>query len=293
MPVVLSKERSCLGDLALSKSHEWDADSRKGYVGKAGNQVHFRIWGEAQAHAAPDLYCFHPGRFTGLAFATIAPFLAEGRRVIAPDFPGYGGSDGASEAPSIAAYADAMLAVAAQLSPGLTVDVLGFHTGCLVAAETAQRSSLHVRKAVLIDIPAFDAETTAAMLEEFSTNVPLGPDMDCLSVPWTKVFEARRETQGERRAFALFAETLRSGEAQNGAFVAAANYPWAERFPSMRAQVLALATQSSLLEQTRLAASVLSNATLLERLDVKRSVLDENAASIAADIDAFLAGERA
>lgn len=276
----------------MSATHEWDAESRKGYAGSAGEQIHFRVWGEAQMHASPDLYCFHPSRFTGLAFATIAPFLAKGRRVIAPDFPGYGGSDAQDGAPSIDNYSAAMKTVAAQLSPGLTIDVAGFHTGCLVAAEVAQRSDLHVRKAVLIDIPAFNPQDTAAMREQFAGDFPLGPQMDCLTVPWTKVFEPRRETQGAKQAFALFAEILRSGEGQDRAFLAAANYPWEERLPKVRAQVLALATQSILLEQTRVAAKMLPGAKLHERLDVTRSVLDENAQSIAADIDAFLTGER-
>ena len=83
----------------------------------------------------PDLYCLHPSPFSGLAYTNVMPMLAQNRRVIAPDYPGYGGSDPFKAHPSIAEYAEAMLAVMDDLTRGGTVDLTGFHTGNLVAGE--------------------------------------------------------------------------------------------------------------------------------------------------------------
>ena len=98
---------------------------RKGYADGQFGQVHWRALGQG---ARPDLVCIHPAPFTGVAFSTIMPHLARDRRVIAPDYPGYGGSDPHRPDPSV-----------------------------LMAIEVSLTHPDKVRRIALIDVPACTA----------------------------------------------------------------------------------------------------------------------------------------
>jgi pimeloyl-ACP methyl ester carboxylesterase len=121
--------------------------------------------------AAPVLLCLHPLPFDGRFFDATAPLLASKRPVLCPDYPAFGASE-ALEAPwSIEAWADALLAGVATLPTGTPVDLLGFHTGCLVGAEMALRDPERIGRLVLVDTPYFDAEQRLALGEK-TANAP-------------------------------------------------------------------------------------------------------------------------
>ena len=104
-----------------------------------------------------------PAPHTGAFFAPLLPEL-EGMQACSVDYPGYGGSAPVA-APSIAAYADAIIP---HIPAG--AHLLGFHTGTLVAVEIARRAE--VGAVVLIDIPAFGAAKRAELADKFSAPNP-------------------------------------------------------------------------------------------------------------------------
>ncbi len=254
----------------------------KGYSDGPFGQVHWRACGERGD--APDLVCLHPAPFSGLAFAAIMPLLAKGRRVIAPDFPGHGGSDPHRWDASIGDYAKAMQSVVHDLSPDRSVDVLGFHTGCLVACELALTAPDRVRSLVLIDVPAFDETTRQAHLAESSAQPGFTEDMSSLASAWERGITRRVASQGITRSFEMFVEQLRHGEAMNAGFYAGFTYPVEERLSAVVDPTAIIATQSMLLEPSRRAASLIPAAKLIERLDITRAVLDEAAEPIADEV---------
>ena len=83
-------------------------------------------------------------------------------------------------------------------------------------------------------------------------------------------------------------EQLRHGEAMNAGFHAGLSYEVEERFAELTHPVTMIATQSMLLEPTRRAASLVGHATLVERLDITRAVLDEAAETTAGEVLAAL-----
>lgn len=259
----------------------------KGYSNGPFGQVHWRMCGERGA--APDLICLHPAPFSGLAFATIMPFLAQDRRVIAPDFPGHGGSDPHRSDASIEDYSNAVESVIGTLSPDRSVDLLGFHTGTLVACELALSSPQSVRKLVLIDVPAFDAETRKAQLIESAAPPDFTPDLASLTHAWERGITRRIESQGMARSFEMFVEQLRHGELMNAGFHAGFTYPVEERLPTLRHPTTVIATGSMLLDATHHAASLIPGAALVDRLDITRAVLDEAAKTTAEQILSSLA----
>ena len=255
--------------------------SELGYSHTADGQVHWSAQGERTA--APDTYLLHPAPFTALAFAAIQPLLADARRVYAPDYPGCGGSYTLTSAPDIATYATAVGAVAASES-ATPVDVVGFHSGCLVAVELALRYPSQVRRIVLIDVPAFTTAERSRYNAGLAAPAPLSQDLDSVRELWDWAVTKRAATDGLDASVALFADSLRHGNAWDRTFRAAFAYDVDTRFAELTHATTILATRSGLLEPSRRAAGLIPHATLIERLEIERSVLVENATKIAPDI---------
>lgn len=261
---------------------------RKGYSDGPFGQVHWRMIDSRGRRIQPDLYCLHPAPFSSLAYTAIMPELAAGRRVIAPDFPGYGGSDPGALEPAIADYAEAMIAVMADLSPVDPIDLTGFHTGNLVATDIAEKAPDRVRRLALVDIPAFDPATRDKYHAMAARPFVISPDLDSLAQPWERGITKRWDSQSPERCFAMFTEQLRPGKYMHSAFHAAFTYDIEQHLPRVSHPTLAIATKSMLHDATRYAAELIPGARLVERPDITRAVLDEAADITAAAIRAFL-----
>lgn len=263
---------------------------RKGYSDGPFGQVHWRMM-EAQGDPAkPDLYCLHPAPFSGIAYTNILPHLANSRRVIAPDYPGYGGSDPFKEHPAIAEYATAMLSVIKDISGHTPVDVTGFHTGNLVAGEMSIIDPSAINRLALVDVPAFDAETSAKYRTMTAQPFEISDDKSSLEKPWKRGISSRIVEQGPERALEMLAEQLRAGRNMHAAFDAAFTYNVYERLPQITHQCLVVGTQSDLLDATRWAGDNIPNAVFVERPDIDKGVLDQNAQATAKEIVNFLDG---
>jgi pimeloyl-ACP methyl ester carboxylesterase len=250
--------------------------------------VHWRSLGVSRSPNRPDLYCLHPAPFSGLAFSNILPFLAQERRALAPDYPGHGSSYAHRANAQIDEYAKALESVIVEQSRGATVDLLGFHSGCLVAVELALSRPDLVRRLVLIDVPAFDAATRATLLTSRAAPFGITAELSCLQSAWAFAVEQRVESLGLDRGFELFAEQLRHGRNMNAAFHAAFTYDVEDRLSRLATPTVVLATQSPLLETSRRAAGLIPGVKLVERLDIKRAVLDEAAALTAEEVNRYL-----
>jgi len=249
--------------------------------------VHLRYLAARDAAKYPPLLCLHPAPYSGIYFTTVMPLLNADRAIIAPDYPGYGGSAPTQSSPSVGDYASAMLDVLDDMSIE-SVDVLGFHTGCLVGCEMSLRDSATVRRLVLIDVPFFTGDERADLHARTTVARALDTDPDGLASEWDRNVTQRLDSMPFARAYELFVESLRSGTRSHWGFHAAFSYPSDQRLPNVTAPTRVIATRSALLEATRQAATVLPQATLVERLDIERAVFEEGANRIAVAIDAAL-----
>lgn len=260
---------------------------RKGYSDGPEGQVHWRASGTS-AQNAHDLYCFSPAPFSSIAFTNLMPHLAKTRRIIAPDYPGQGGSDGGGPTPTIEQYAASIIAVIRDLSGDGPVDVLGFHSGCLVAAEAKLQAPDLIGQVLLIDVPAFDPETRAKYLPMVGAPFELSLDLGTVTKAWDMAVTKRAEVQSLDQCYALFADSVGNASRMNATFNAAFTYDVEQRLGALEMGATILATQSSLLETSRRAASLIPSSDLVEALDIKRSVLDESAEKTAALIKSIL-----
>jgi pimeloyl-ACP methyl ester carboxylesterase len=181
-----------------------------------------------------------------------------------------------------------MAAVIDAVSAGGPVDLLGFHTGCLVAIEMSLTHPNKVRRLALIDVPAYTAEQRATYLTMMAKPYEIGPDIACRAPAWDRGITKRIESQGIERSWEMFVETLRHGRQMNAAFHAGFTYEVDGQLTRVTHPTAVIASQSMLLEPSRRAAQLTPAAELIERLDTTRAVLDEAAEKTATEILEYL-----
>ncbi len=116
----------------------------RGYVDGPFGQVHFQDAGKGR-----PLVMFHQAPMSSRQFESVFKYLIDqGIRPIAIDLPGFGMSDTTAFVPTIEDYAKIFVPVIDALGLDV-VDVLGHHTGALVATEVGLQFPKRVRKLVL------------------------------------------------------------------------------------------------------------------------------------------------
>ena len=102
------------------------------------------------------------------------PVLAQqtGHHIIALDTPGFGMSDAPPSPPTIADYAAVFAEAIDGLGMTLPVDVMGYHTGSMIACELAAGRADRVRRLILVSAPIFTSDDLAQMRAEYRPNLP-------------------------------------------------------------------------------------------------------------------------
>ena len=250
------------------------------YVDAPYGQIHYKVWGDIKDDK-PLLLCLPPSPFSGVAYNTIAPFLASKYNVVALDYPGFGNSDTPTVEATIQIFAEAAITVTMQLRANKDIDVLGFHTGCLVAMEAACKKPKVFRQLILVDVPFFSVETQTELLSKKYGEISLSPDLSCLQPVWESCVINRKETLGMARAYELFVDQCRLGERGGVAFQAAFTYDCWGQASKVNAPTTIIATKAGLYEESLEAHRQIPGAELVEVHDVTISVLEQSALKIA------------
>lgn len=232
------------------------------------------------------LVCIHPAPLSGRVFRGLLPALGVDRSVYAPDLPGYGESDAPESAPSVADYAAAV----GDLLDSLRlrqVDVLGYQTGSLAAAELAIARPEQVRRVVLAGVPVFDAKER----EGFNARPWPGrarDDGSHLVDEWQRVRRARGVHATLARLNEDLAAALRAGDTAAWGPAAAANYPSGERLPLLKQQTLVLRARDELWEMTSRAEALLRESRRVDLPEQNGGLFDTGVAEVARYAREFL-----
>jgi len=231
---------------------------REFFDGRYG-QLHLRRAMPRQTTGiVPPVMLLYQTPLLGRMFSELLPELGRSRLVLAPDTPGYGESAGPAEPPTVADYADALHElIAEQKEP---VDLLGYHTGALLAAQIAARHPESVRRLLLISMPFFDAERRANL----RTLTPLAEDGSALLAEWKSTMSVRPAGQSLEQAARFVAEKQRAGTRAAFAMAALAAYDAESMLRSIRVPTILIAPKDGLAANTAAAAALIPGAKHVE-----------------------------
>lgn len=208
---------------------------RRQYVDVPFGQMHVAMAGEP---AGVPVVLLHQTPRSWDEFAEVLPRLGWTRWAIAVDLPGMGASDPHPKGPSIEHYAAAVLAASDAL--GIAVfDLVGHHTGGVVAVEVAASASERVRQLVLSSTPHVDAYGRAKRRAR--------PPIDAVEVAddgshLTELWRRRQQFYPSGRPDLLtrfLRDALRAEDAEAG-HQAVARYAMETRLPLLRAATLVI-----------------------------------------------------
>ncbi len=257
----------------------------RSYLGAAGRQIH--VIESGGDRDGPPLYCLHATAYSGRSFQPLMDRLGERRRVVAPDTPGYGGSDPPPRDWGIADYADGMAQTlkAAEAGP---IDLLGYHTGAFIAAEMARRSPEFVRRLVLIGVPYFEGETRQLWRRRLADRKSLTQELAQFEERWDYFITHRHAGVRLERGFDNFVDELRAYPQGWRAHEAAFTFDARPCLEAIVQPTLVLNPASPLAEASRAAAALIPRAEILEAPQLSHAIFDAEPEFLADAIDAFL-----
>jgi pimeloyl-ACP methyl ester carboxylesterase len=253
------------------------------YVGPPGRQVHVTEAGGPGA----GLYCLHATAYSGRSFAPFMAVMSAHRRVCAVDTPGYGGSDRPAERPDIPGYARE-IGAAIELDADGPIDLLGYHTGAVMAAELARQRPDLVRRLVLIGVPFFLGAEREHWRDVLAKKHALSESLAQFKERWAFFITDRRHGVSLDRGFENFVDELRAYPFGWWAHEAAFTFDAEACFPRVTQQTLVLNPNNHLSEASRRAAALIPTASLVEFPGLDHAIFDLAPKVLSDAVEAFL-----
>ncbi len=143
--------------------------------------IHYRHVAGPGAVAALPLAMAHGGPGSSRDLLPLIASLGADREVFAPDMMGNGQSDPPPSEPSIAFYADCLIALMDHLEVE-RADLYGTHTGAQVMCEAAIAHPQRVRRLILDGVGLFSGAERAELLARYAP--PIAPDAEGAHLQW-------------------------------------------------------------------------------------------------------------
>jgi pimeloyl-ACP methyl ester carboxylesterase len=264
---------------------------RRTYADGRWGQVHLRICGEGLS--LPPLLLMHPTPKSGWVYEDLMPRLAEGRVVIAPDTPGYGASDAPPAPASMADHAAALLALIRELAatgviPAGPVDLMGYHTGSVLAVAATQAEPEQIGRLVLVSLAAYPPDIRAAKAAALDRWPGPREDGSHLTAMWTlmqSLFDPRIDLDWKHNSLT---ENLRSGARAPWGYRAVYGYDFQAALDRLKHATLILNPEDDLWQPTRDNAGRVTGARYVELPGVKHGLFALETERIAELVRAFL-----
>jgi pimeloyl-ACP methyl ester carboxylesterase len=261
---------------------------RKAYMECRYGQLHvttaFPVGGGFDEHAT--LVCLHRCSLSSRVFRPFMEEIGRDRSIYAPDLPGCGESDAPAERPAIEDYAAAIADFLDQMR-FRQVDVLGHHTGALIAAELALLRPQTVRRLIFVGLPILTNEERAAWARTVAPLAP-APDGSHLVTDWKRMIDVADARADLAAMVEDFAIRLHNGQNAGWMAQAALAYAAAERLPLIAQPTLLVRNRDRLWEASLRAKPWLRNLKVLDLPDYGSAVFRSAPADLAAHLRSFL-----
>jgi pimeloyl-ACP methyl ester carboxylesterase len=253
---------------------------RRGYFESRYGQLHVHnaIPPGGGFDEGTSLICLHATPRSGGSLLPLLGLMGMDRSVYAPDLPGFGNSDPPPARPTIADYASAVVDFCTSMR-FRQIDVLGYQTGALVAAELALALPTVVRRVALMGVPVpDDAERESFRRAPW----PVAPAADGshLQVEWQRTRDSVHEGAPVEVIANGFADKIGNGPQAWWGMHAAMQYPAAERLRLIMQPTLLIRSRAGRAQPTGdRARELLPKARAVEQAEIYGSDLFESAAS--------------
>ncbi|MEM7327615.1 MAG: alpha/beta fold hydrolase [Pseudomonadota bacterium] len=245
------------------------------FVDGSFGQVHVRIAKPLDdASSRPPLLLLHPSPYSSAFFIDFMNAMSEDRLVIAVDTPGFGDSDRPDTPPSMTEYAANALIVLDQLDVQQPVDVLGYHTGTLIAIEMAIEAPERVHRLVLPGVPYFTGEAQQQAFDSYARPDLLEVSGAHFQGKWAFASGGLKYGMSLERAQAHFSDLVQAMPHSGHAYYGVFTYPGEAQLPKLTQPSLFIAPTGSLLAETQAAQAITPNSELRILSEYPHNVFD-------------------
>jgi pimeloyl-ACP methyl ester carboxylesterase len=262
------------------------AKVQRHYIDGPFGQMHVRMAGKASAK--PALVCFHMSPMSGRIYTNFIAAMGEDRLAIAIDTPGFGMSDTPGSPPEIGDYARAMAVAIDALGIAGPVDLMGYHTGSMIACDVARARPDQVRRLILVSAPIFTDGEREAMKTLYAPEAPQADGSHILK-RWQGWLRHNQPSGLPLEDIAdMFPDALLGRGRAWWGHRAAFNHLPDMGLPDVRQPVMVINGEDDLTEYTRRAAPLLANGFIAEHPEWGHGFLDAATQEVASQARSFL-----
>ena len=261
---------------------------KRAYADGPYGQIHYRYVRPARDAGKPPLVCLHASPLSGVLYENWIVEMGRDRFTLAPDTPGYGGSDGPPSPPQIADYAGALVRFLDEMKLN-RVDLMGYHTGSMTSIEMARRFPQRVRKVVMISAPIFTPEELAPLRAAMGRSVTYESMLQTTLDNWRKTGKGMfRDVPTDDRYVDISLDRMRRFRTGGWGFNAAFDYDLPAALAEVRQPILLLNPEDDLWQMTPRAMKYAKTATQHDLPGWTHGHLDAHTVEMAAIVRKFL-----
>ena len=262
---------------------------KRGYAEGPYGQIHYRIVKPARSNKT-QLMCLHASPLSGAVYEAWLQEIGKDRLAVAPDTPGYGGSDTPPAPLQIGDFADAMIRFMDEMKIK-TTDVFGYHTGSLTSVEIARKYPNRIRKVVTISAPNYTPEERAVAKARVGSPPPTFEQMlDTTLKGFRTQGQGLFRDMPPERYYDVQLDRMRHYRTSNWGFQAAYNYDVGAMLRQVKQPVLILNPEDDVWEKTPRVRGDIQNGHIHDFPGWTHGHLDIHTAEMAKVVREFLDG---
>lgn len=259
----------------------------RSYVEGRHGQLHARIARPEGASATP-LLCIHMSPMSGRVFERLLAAMGEDRVAIAFDTPGFGMSDAPPAPPEIEDYARDLLTGLDALGIVDPVDLMGYHTGSMIAVALSRIAPARVRRVLMVAAPIFPEDERREFRAYYRHREPEADGGHILRRWKGFLYHHLRPGVTIAEVNDAFREALLGGNLEHWGHRAAFNYDLAADLARVEQPVLILNTGDDLDQQTRRAQGLAARSLIFEVPGWGHGFIDQHTGDVERVARAFL-----